>query len=67
MGAYGVGIPRFYFHHQILFNAIDGVVFIKLFLGRRHEIAQARVLAVADQAQIAERVKRVSIQLNLSV
>ncbi|MOA70372.1 hypothetical protein D3C78_1992010 [compost metagenome] len=50
MRAYGASIPRLGLHHQVLLNAIDDVVLVKLFLRRRHEIAQARVLAVADQA-----------------
>ncbi|MNP44635.1 hypothetical protein D3C76_1385070 [compost metagenome] len=64
---YSADFPRLYFHHQILLNTVDGVVLIKLFLRRGHEITQARVLVMADQAEIAERIQRASVELNLSV
>jgi hypothetical protein len=55
-------IPRILFHHQVLFDAVDGIVPVVFLLSLRHEIAQTGVLAVADQAEVAERVERVGWQ-----
>src|SRR6218665_87955 len=57
MRAYSMSIPRLSFHHQVLLNAIEGVLLIKLSFLPRREIAQTRVFLVTYQAKITEQIE----------
>ena len=55
-------IPLRRLHHEILFHAVDGVISVVLPLCLWHEVAEPRVLAMADQAEVTERVERLGWQ-----
>ena len=67
MFANGVRVPMLNLHHQVLFDTVDAVGLVKLFLRRRHEVAQTRILLMADQAEIAKRIQRFGVERSMAV
>ena len=55
----GLLIPRFGLHHQILLHAIERVFSVVILLRARQIIAEPRIFAVADEAQVAEGIEHI--------